>query len=178
MNNLPDEYKTGNPGLDKAIARTLAKRPETLERVSFLTQTQMIVADPQNKYNVAKIEDRTYHDGTIFASRGELIRWDFLLKIQAAGEIKDLERQKEFILQEEFVSKQKEWGDQKPVIYVSDFAYTNISFRKGHEGRYIVEDVKGSKKNLAKEYKVKRRLFLYRFGYCLFFEVYPDSATV
>lgn len=177
MNNLPDEYMTGNPGLDRAIASAAKKDPSLFKPVSGLNEF-FNLEEKQNKYNVSAVEDRTYHDGTVFASRGELIRWDTLLKVQSLGEIKDLQKQVVFILQEEFDSKQKEWGDQRPIIYVADFTYFNISFRKDYPNRNVVEDVKGSKKALAKEYKVKRRMFLYRYGSYLFFEVYPDSATV
>jgi hypothetical protein len=157
------EYVTGNKAMDKKIQEALAK-----EGVKTPLKT-LIEREKRNKYGIAPKEDRTYKDGTIFASKNEMERWDYLVMMQKAKEISDLDRQIPFVLLEEFISKQKEWGEIQPMVYVADFVYTNLTFRKGYEGRKVVEDSKGGVR--TPDYKLKRKLFLYKYAEYLFFEV-------
>lgn len=180
MPDLPKDYITGNPGMDQKIAAQLEK-----ERLVRKHNNRMIkdfhskLFNPQiknNKYHVSPIEERTHQDGTIFATKGEMERWDLLLMMQRTGKIKDLKMQVPFELQEGFISRQKEWREVKPITYVADFTYTNISFREGYEGRECVEDCKGAKHVLTKEYTIKRKMFLRKYATYIFFEVYPDET--
>lgn len=159
---MMDEYKTGNKKLDDKIQAAFKKdplKPTRLERIIIEDEWK------ENKYNVSEISERTYKDGTVFASKREMERWDYLLKMEQAGEISGLEKQVVFELAEGFNDDQ--YGDIKPIKYVADFVYENISMRKIHEGKICVEDVKGMK---TSEYKLKRKLFLHRFSNVLFFE--------
>jgi hypothetical protein len=162
--HLPHGYKTGNRKMDKLILESLEKRPVKLAN----DLEELLGLTPENKYNVAAKEDRTYSDGTLFASKKEMERWDYLLKLQQAGEISDLQQQIPFVIFESFYTAQ--YGKVNEIVYVSDFVYTNISYRKGLEGKSIVEDSK-SGPTRTKEYKIKRKLFLYKYPDYYFFEV-------
>lgn len=172
MTNL-DGYRTGNKGMDDKIQRAL--RRELKEKGFVKNPYPELLIPKRHKYGVAPLEERTYKDGTEFASKGEMVRWDYLLMIERAGEIKDLQRQVPFVLQEGFISKQPEWGEIEPLIYVCDFLYVNISFRKGYEGRECVEDYKGAV--ITAEYKLKRKLFLLKHANYAFFEVTKEDMS-
>lgn len=160
---------TGNRKLDEAVTRAALRYPHRDTKLHNILHSK----DEEKRPDIPVGDKalRTYHDGTVFASVGELERWDYLLKIQMLGGIKDLRRQVEFLLQESFIHKQ--WGDIPAVVYVADFVYTNITFRKQYPGRECVEDSKGGR--LSDIYKFKRKLFLYRYGGYLFFEVLSNE---
>lgn len=154
--------------MDEKIAAALVKSPGKGQ--PFLLEYANQVQEIRNaKIPVSTKDMRTYRDGTLFASRGEMLRYDYLLNVQKAGGIKHLKTQVPFVLQESFTSKQKEWGNVQELIYVADFVYTNVNFRKGYEDRECVEDHKGG--YVTDVYKIKRKLFLCKFAYYLFFEV-------
>lgn len=91
-------------------------------------------------------------DGVRFSSCAEGQRYQFLKILLKAGYIKDLVLQPQFIVQEAF----KYDGETIQAIkYIADFMYTDRA------GRQIVEDVKGFK---TKEYLLKRKLFLAKYG--------------
>lgn len=167
---VPEEYITGNPGMDAKIAKALEKeaREGRSKKMNDIGVAFMESLNRKtNKYGVAPKEDRTYKDGTIFASKREMERWEYLLLLQRAGEIKDLRMQTPFVLQEAFEHHQ--WGPIQKLYYVSDFDYINVSYRKGLEGKYIVEDSKGGV--LTSIYKLKKRILLRKYPEILFFEV-------
>lgn len=164
---LDEQYQTGNKKLDRKIEMALREDPTKPNRLLRILGEDDPWKKRTHKYGVVAVEERTYGDGTIFASKSEMERWDYLLKIQQAGEITELEKQVPFILQEGFVSKQ--YGEIKPIIYVADFVYTNLSFRKGMEGRRIIEDSKTGMR--TDSYKNKRKMMLYKYAEYLFFEV-------
>lgn len=90
-----------------------------------------------------------------FDSRKEANRWDELFLLQRGRIIKDLERQIKF----ELIPAQKDESGkmiERPVNYIADFVYTDLK-----TGERIVEDTKGMK---TKEYIIKRKLMLYRYG--------------
>lgn len=166
--NLPDEYRTGNPGTDRLIEQALIKEGNR-KRVKNLMQSAIDGMKEKGKARipVAEKEDRTYKDGTLFASKGEMERWDYLLFVQRAGEIKDLKRQVPFVLQKPFTHPQ--YGDIPAIIYVADYTYINLTFRKDFPNRLCAEDHKGGQ--LSDIYKIKKRLFLCKYTTIPFFEV-------
>lgn len=103
-----------------------------------------------NKYGNKKVTV----DGIIFDSVKEANRWQELLLLQRAGEITYLERQVRFVL----IPSQKKDGKvvERPVVYIADFKYWD-----NRTGEQVVEDTKGFR---TKEYIIKRKLLLYRFG--------------
>ena len=106
---------------------------------------------------------KTVADGLVFDSRKEAARYRELRLLQFAGEISDLEIQKEFELipaQYETFPRYGKNGQrlkdgkrciEKPVKYKADFVYKE-------NGSEIVEDTKGVK---TKDYIIKRKLMLY-----------------
>lgn len=103
-----------------------------------------------SKYNSKK----TVVDGQKFDSRKEANRYQELLLLERVGAIKNLSRQVKFVL----IPSQRDEVTGKVVerecSYRADFEYTE-------DGKTIVEDVKGFK---TKEYIIKRKLLLWRYG--------------
>lgn len=98
-----------------------------------------------NKYRNRKVE----LDGNIFDSKKEAERYKVLKEMEDKGEIKYLQLQPTFVLQESFTHPQ--WGKQRSITYKADFEYMMMN------GDIIVEDVKGVKTEV---YKIKKKLFL------------------
>ena len=99
----------------------------------------------QNKYNAKKATV----DGHTFDSKREAERYCELKLFLRAKEIKNLELQPRFLLQDGFVDK--EGNEHKKIEYVADFMYVDKS------GKTVVEDVKGV---LTDVYKLKKKMFL------------------
>ena len=107
-------------------------------------------------------------DGIIFDSKKEAQRYTELKLLEKAGKITGLERQREFVLipaqreiTNEIYTKGPNKGKFKPgklverkCSYIADFVYWD-----GYN--LVVEDTKGMR---TKDYIIKRKLMLYRFG--------------
>lgn len=94
--------------------------------------------------------ERTKVDEIDFDSKKEANRYNELRILEKAWKITNLRLQPKFLLQESF---KYNWCTEKRVSYVSDFAYTQ-------DNEKIVEDVKWFKTDI---YKIKRKLFLYKY---------------
>lgn len=108
----------------------------------------------KNKYKAKKV----VCDGITFDSKKEANRYYELKLLERAGEIKDLELQKEYIL----VPAQYINGKcvERAVKYKADFVYTE-------NGETVVEDVKGYRDPASAGYAkfvIKRKLMLYIHG--------------
>ena len=114
----------------------------------------------RNKYHNRKYSA----DGEVFDSKREYQRWQELKLLEKAGEITELRRQVPY----EILPDQREpdkigpRGGRKPgriierkALYIADFVY------KDRTGREVVEDCKGMR---TKDYILKRKLLLFRFG--------------
>lgn len=114
---------------------------------------------PVRKYRNKKV----VRDGLTFDSVREWKRWRELILLQKAGKISDLQRQVEF----ELIPAQREpdtVGARGGIIkgkvierecsYLADFVYKQ-------NGETVVEDTKGFR---TKDYTIKRKLLLYRYG--------------
>lgn len=101
----------------------------------------------KSKYHAEKTEV----DGIMFDSRKEADFYARLKLLEKAGEISDLKLQPRFELQEPFICDGKK---ERKIEYVADF-----SFIQG--GKRVVIDVKGVRTQV---YKLKRKLFLYKYG--------------
>lgn len=108
-----------------------------------------------SKYHAKKQEI----DGHTFDSQAEARRYVYLKGLQAVGAISDLELQPRFTLQEAFDRGGKHI---RKVEYAADFAYTD------GDGARIVEDVKGMQTEV---YKLKKKLFLFRYPGLVFREI-------
>lgn len=109
---------------------------------------------PRNKFYNRKVRVR----GHVFDSLKEGRRYQELLLLQQAGEIRDLKCQVSFILLPSQRYKDPASGRYKVergVKYIADFTYTAA------DGELIVEDVKGLR---TKDYVIKRKLLLWTHG--------------
>ena len=114
----------------------------------------------RNKYRNKKIQV----NGETFDSMKELRRWRDLKILENAGEITELRWQVPF----ELLPNQREPDKigprggikkgriiERKAVYVADFVY------KDRAGREVIEDCKGMR---TKDYILKRKLLLFRFG--------------
>lgn len=108
----------------------------------------------KSKYNAVKTEV----DGIKFDSAKESKRYASLKLLERAGVIENLKLQPRFLLQEGFTYNGHK---ERKIEYVADFQYER-------NGQTIVEDVKGMKTEV---YKLKRKLFLYKYRDIVFREV-------
>lgn len=102
---------------------------------------------------------KTIVDGFEFDSKLEAKRYNELKILLRSGVISDLTLQKVFLLQDGFTYAKKR---ERPITYVCDFYY------KDKQGNEIVEDAKGFKTDV---YKIKRKMFLFKYPHIIFKEV-------
>ena len=95
---------------------------------------------------------KTTCDGIEFDSKKERNHYLKLKAMEEVGLIKNLELQKEYILQEKFVLNGK---TRRKITYKADFSYITTEDDKLH-----VVDVKGFKTEV---YKLKKKLFEYKY---------------
>lgn len=122
--------------------------------------------NPRLKQNKSKYgANKTEIDGIVFDSRKEARRYTDLKLLERAGMIKDLQLQVKYELipiQREPDTIGKRGGVikgkviERPVYYMADFVYMITG-----TGEKVVEDTKGFR---TKEYIIKRKLMLYKYG--------------
>ena len=100
-----------------------------------------------NKYNNKK----TIVDGIKFDSEMESHYYIYLKQLKEIGEVVDFVLQPSYLLQEGFNLNGKRI---RPITYKADF---KVIYKDGHEE---VIDVKGK---LTEEFKIKRKMLLYRY---------------
>ena len=103
------------------------------------------------KYHNKKVE----YDGYTFDSIREKNYYIKLKLLEKAGKIKELELQKEYELQPSFKLNNKTY---RSIKYRADFVYYDNRDEKEH-----IIDIKGSKKILTKDFKIKQKLFAYKY---------------
>lgn len=101
---------------------------------------------------------KTVIDGISFDSKKESERYLILKDMLKNKEITVLQLQPKFLLQDSFKYNGK---TEKKIYYIADFSYKK-------DGKLIVEDVKGKKTDV---YKLKRKLFLFKYADIDFREV-------
>ncbi len=99
-----------------------------------------------NKYHARK----TTIDGITFDSKAESDRYLELKIAQSAGAISDLRVHPVYTLQDAFYHRGKKI---QPIRYEADFEYIEIE-------KVVVEDTKGFQ---TVEFRIKRKMFLYRY---------------
>jgi len=117
-----------------------------LKKFSYQTNTT------KSKYKNKK----TVINGLKFDSKKEGMRYLDLLEKLNLGQISGLELQPQFELQPKY---KKDGKTIRALVYKADFAYYD------KDGNYIVEDVKGSKYCLTDHYKIKKKIFEYKYPY-------------
>lgn len=114
----------------------------------------------KNKYNNAKTEV----DGHVFDSKKEAKYYTYLKALQSAGKIKNLELQPRYELQPGYRGRGGVWV--RPISYVADFRYKDVV-----DGTIVVVDVKSKITESNPVYRLKRKLFLYRYPDVIFREI-------
>ena len=116
------------------------------------------------KYNATKC----VVDGITFASKREANRYLELRLLERAKEISNLQMQVDFELIPNQYATEKRYGKngqplkdkqvllERKVVYRADFVYTD------KDGKTVVEDTKGFR---TTEYVLKRKMFLYKYGF-------------
>lgn len=100
-----------------------------------------------------KANSKMFHDlceEGIKDGKKESERYLVLKDMLRKKEITELQLQPKFLLQDSFKYKDKV---ERKIYYIADFSYKK-------DGKLIVEDVKGKKTDV---YKLKRKLFLYKY---------------
>ena len=106
---------------------------------------------------------KTEYKGIIFDSKKESRRYAELELLERAGMIKDLERQKSFELQPGYMNNKGE--NIRAIHYITDYYYFDIRV-----GLYVAEDVKSQATRQDKVYRIKKKMFEYKFPSILFIE--------
>lgn len=126
-------------------------------------QGEKIAAEPEKrrKYGARKATRTTESGATItFDSQKEARRYDELLLMQQAGQIRDLRLQPQYTLQESYVTPE---GERiRAVRYVADFRYQERRLGAGginESWHKVVEDVK-STATRTREYELKRKMMM------------------
>lgn len=109
----------------------------------------------RQKYNTRKFQDE---DGNTFDSKREYLRYQYLLQQESSGNITDLKRQSKWELIPELRDPQTNKILQRATYYFSDFSYLK-------EGILVVEDVKISPKMIPQDYRLKEKMFFYRYKF-------------
>lgn len=107
-----------------------------------------------NKYGAKKTEI----DGVRYDSKHEAKDGQRLQKLASMGIISNLQRQVKFVLQEGYRNNQGK--AIRPISYVADFVYER-------DGKKYVQDSKGVRTEV---YKIKRKLFEYKYPEYVFIE--------
>jgi hypothetical protein len=93
------------------------------------------------------------YQGMTFDSKRELSRYLYLLDLQKAGHIKDLQRQVKFVLVDSVRFEQE--ARRKPAVrYYADAVYTRS------DGGTVVEDVKSPSTRKTAAYRLKKALMM------------------
>ncbi|NLB18633.1 MAG: DUF1064 domain-containing protein [Syntrophomonadaceae bacterium] len=109
------------------------------------------------------LSKKTTIDNIVFDSQKEAEFYSELKLLQRTGVIDGFELQPEFILQEGFTREGKRY---RPIKYRADF---RVYYP---DGRIEIVDVKPSKSFKTKEYRLKKKLLLFKFPDIQFKEIY------
>lgn len=105
-----------------------------------------------NKYGAKKV---VTPEG-VFDSRKEHRRWCELRLLERAGKIRNLRRQVKYVLIPAQHEDQYKKLLERECSYIADFTYIDVE-----SGKEVVEDTKGVR---TAEYKIKRKLMLFKYG--------------
>lgn len=97
---------------------------------------------------------KTFIDGIKFDSKLEAERYAQLKMMECAGVIRDLELQPEYELIPSFRKNGKTW---RRTVYKADFRYISC------DDKTIIEDVKGSTAVITDVFRLKQKLFEYKY---------------
>ena len=98
---------------------------------------------------------KTFIDGIKFDSKLEAERFAQLKMMECAGVIRDLELQPEYELIPSFRKNGKTW---RKAVYKADFRYI-----LAENDSFIIEDVKGSISVITDVFRLKQKMFEYKY---------------
>lgn len=107
--------------------------------------------------------NKVVKNGIKYDSQKEYLRHLYLKTLEEEGKISELELQKKFLLQEGFTYNGKK---ERPIYYIADFYYFDKKLNC-----YIAEDVKSEITRSDKVYRLKKKMFEYKYGNICFKEV-------
>ena len=107
---------------------------------------------------------KTVVNGITFDSKKESKYYIYLKSLLANGTIQNLELQPRFELQEGFRGPDGAWI--RPITYVADFKYTVPG-----TGETVVVDVKSRITEQDAVYRMKRKMFIYKYPTLKFVEI-------
>ena len=111
------------------------------------------IVKKENKYHAKK----TVVGGIKFDSKKESKDWQRLCMLESCGIISNLQRQVAFELQPAYINNQGK--KVRAIEYIADFCYEK-------DGKMYVQDSKGGKATQTDVFKLKRKMFEYRYpGY-------------
>lgn len=105
---------------------------------------------------------KTIYKGTVYDSRKEAKRAYELEMLQRAGYISNLQKQVMFELQPSFKAQGK---TERAITYLADFYYFD-----NQKNIWIAEDVKSPMTRTLPVYRIKKKLFLFKYKDILFIE--------
>lgn len=124
----------------------------------------------KSKYHNTPAERSGESANIRFDSQKEARRYDELMLMLKAGEIRDLRLRPQFTLQEAYTTP--DGKRVRAIRYVADFSYERMRpYWKGYEahcpddGWYrVVEDTKGGKATQTPTYKMKKKMMQDKYG--------------
>ena len=164
----PADLARFSPWAQKQIAQKLAAQSRAKAENQVAKQSAK-----QNKYHNIPDSRNGAECEIKFKSRKEAQRYDELMLMLKAGQIKELKLQPQFTLQEAYTTP--EGKRVRAIRYDADFSYYILqtelfvvdgggSTKAEDEWKYVVEDVKGGKATQTRVYKIKKKLMQDRFG--------------
>ena len=121
------------------------------------TKQYLALGNRKKKSKYGNIE--TIIDGINFSSKLEGSHYKELRIRERIGEITKLALQPIYTLQEGFTDREKR--KHRPITYIADFCYEE-------KGGTVVVECKGVKTDV---YKIKKKMFLFRYPDILFIEI-------
>ena len=156
-----------SPWAQKQIMQKLAERERKKDMAALAD-----LEKKKNKYNNVPTSRETDGKTLRFDSKKEARRYDELMMLLKAGQIRDLHLQQNFTLQEAYTLPN---GNRvRAIVYKADFCYERkvinryqedggCSYTTVEEWVKVVEDVK-SRATKTRVYAIKRKLMQEKFG--------------
>ena len=155
VSDLPEKYREK---INAEIKRQNVNR--AARAAGELVQSAQKAKEKPKKKSERKFHNRPTErimpngDVRTFDSAREAIRYDELMLMLRAGEIREMKVQPQFTLKESFVTPEGDLSGK--VVYIADFSYE--ARVKDGTWRFVVEDVKSERTRKNKDYRIKVKL--------------------
>lgn len=155
VSDLPEKYR------EKINAEIKRQNVNRAARAAVeLVQSAQKAKEKPKKKSERKFHNRPTErimpngDVRTFDSAREASRYDELMLMLRAGEIREMKVQPQFTLKESFVTPEGELSGK--VVYIADFSYEARA--KDGAWHFVVEDVKSERTRKNKDYRIKVKL--------------------